>query len=158
MLTLTEAARVAHKSKAALLEAIRNGRLSAKRGEAGQWAIDPAELFRVYPQNQVQNRDLPPVGTGSETTGDDRFQNAISRLEIELQNQARTAERERKLLETTIDDLRQDRDHWRQQATHLLTYQPRPVPPRPARAGFWWALVVAAGIAAGVAAWQFWPL
>ena len=63
-LTLNQAAKVAHKSKAAILEAIRSGRLSAARDDLNQWQIDPAELFRVYPQDQSQtgdeNRDQPP--------------------------------------------------------------------------------------------------
>ena len=47
--TLNKAAEISHKSKAALLKAIRSGRMSAKQNELKIWEIDPAELHRVYP-------------------------------------------------------------------------------------------------------------
>lgn len=152
-LTLNQAAKTAHRSKATLLAAIRSGRLSATRDDINQWSIDTSELFRVYPP--VSSADLPGVGVGFEPRLGEQDQVQIAALERELENQARTAERERRLLETTIEDLRQDRDHWRIQATHLLT---SPQKPKAARAGFLWVLAVVALIAAGMAGWRFWPL
>ena len=43
--TLNQAAKACHKSKSAILEAIRSGRLSAGRDDKNQWQIDPAEPF-----------------------------------------------------------------------------------------------------------------
>ncbi len=40
------------------------------------------------------------------------------------------------LLESLLDDLKADRDHWRQQATALLTHQQQP-PAEMARLGLW---------------------
>jgi hypothetical protein len=40
-------------------------------------------------------------------------------------------QRERQQLESQIDDIKQDRDYWRQQATHLLTDQSRKPEPEP---------------------------
>ncbi len=48
-LSLREAADEAAVSKSTILRAIRAGRLSAGRTDDGGYAIDPAELFRVYP-------------------------------------------------------------------------------------------------------------
>ncbi len=134
-LTLNQAAKVAHKSKAAILEAIRSGRLSAKRNELGQWEIDPAELFRVYPQNQSgtgdENRDLPP----EENHPTPVLLEKIASFEERLRAIEAERERERRQLEGQITDLKADRDHWRQQATALLTHQQQP--PAETRPGFW---------------------
>ena len=135
-LTLNQAAKAAHKSKAAILEAIKSGRLSADRNELQQWQIDPAELFRVYPQNQSdtssENRDQPLEENHATAVLLERiakFEERIIASEVERA-------RERRQLEGQIDDLKADRDHWRQQATMLLTHQPEP-----ARPSFWrWLL------------------
>ena len=135
-LTLNQAAKVAHKSKAAILEAIRSGRLSAKRNELGQWEIDPAELFRVYPQNQsktgTENRDQPP----EENHPTPILLEKIASFEERLRATEAERERERRQLESQLDDLKTDRDHWRQQATMLLTHQPEPKA-QPTAAPFW---------------------
>ena len=49
MLTLGESARLTRTSKTTLTRAIRAGRLSATRRDDGSYAIDPAELSRVFP-------------------------------------------------------------------------------------------------------------
>ena len=135
-LTLNQTAKVAHKSKAAILEAIRSGRLSAKRNELGQWEIDPAELFRVYPQNQSEtgreNRDQPQVENHTTPI----LLEKIASFEERLRATEAERERERRQLESQLDDLKTDRDHWRQQATMLLTHQQQP-PTETARPGFW---------------------
>jgi hypothetical protein len=48
ILKLSQAAKLAGKSKTTLLRALQTGRLSGKRDDAGQWTIDAAELSRVY--------------------------------------------------------------------------------------------------------------
>jgi hypothetical protein len=47
--TLGEAAKATGKSKATISKAIKSGRISAKKGDTGAFAIDPSELHRVYP-------------------------------------------------------------------------------------------------------------
>ena len=64
MLTLGQAAKEVGKSKTAIANAIKEGRLSANRLENGQYQIDPAELFRVY---QSINRQEESKGVQSET-------------------------------------------------------------------------------------------
>ena len=65
------------------------------------------------------------------------------------------------------DDLRQDRDHWRQQATNLLTHQPanqNPLPRQetPAKRRAWPVLVAllafAGGMAGGLYAMRYYGL
>ena len=61
--TLGQAARATGKAKPTIAKAIQVGRISASRTADGAWAIDPAELHRVYPLTQQMNgqelRDLP---------------------------------------------------------------------------------------------------
>ena len=49
LLSLSQAAKETGKSKSVIANALRKGWLSGKHGVKGQWEIDPAELFRVYP-------------------------------------------------------------------------------------------------------------
>ena len=122
-LTLNQAAKAARKSKAALLEAIRSGRLSAARNALQQWQIDPAELFRVY----------PPPKTEPVTRNPESLQLEIDGLRREIQ------QRDERFndMRTQVDDLKTDRDHWRQQATALLTHQQQQPPAETPRPGFW---------------------
>lgn len=120
VITLGEASRRTGKSKAAIIKAIGSNRLSASKSEAGQWQIDPAELFRVYPPlSEPANGSTPDVNTV---------------VSVEL-----AVLRERcGQLENQLADLREDRDRWRAQAekaTLLLTdqraQQQEPLPPAP---------------------------
>ena len=49
MISIREGAIATGKAKPTILKAIKSGRLSASKTEKGEWEIDPAELFRVYP-------------------------------------------------------------------------------------------------------------
>jgi hypothetical protein len=63
MYTLGQAARATGKAKPTIARAIQTGRISASRSDDGSWAIDPAELHRVYPMtgngNGTMLRDVP---------------------------------------------------------------------------------------------------
>src|SRR3954470_21717288 len=47
--SIRDAARQAGVSRSSILRAIQSGRMSAPRKDDGGYAIDPAELFRVFP-------------------------------------------------------------------------------------------------------------
>jgi hypothetical protein len=49
--------------KSTVLRAIKAGRISGTKDEQGEWHVEPAELQRVYPPDQVGGR--PPVGRRS---------------------------------------------------------------------------------------------
>lgn len=110
--TLGEAAKATGKSKSTISKAIKNGRVSANKGESGAFAIDPSELHRVYPATveckQAEPRRTPKVD--SEDGG----------LIKELQARLEATQERLNDKETVINDLREDRDRWRQQATALL--------------------------------------
>lgn len=61
--TLGQAAKATGKSKPAILDAIKSGRISASRDDRNQWQIDPAELHRVYAPavqvNETEHKETP---------------------------------------------------------------------------------------------------
>lgn len=106
-LSLSQAAKLTGKSKSTINRAVKSGKLSATRHENGTYSIDPAELtraFEVEPLEGAKTRDTD--------SGEDRLIGRIEMLEAMLN-------REREI----SDDLKEDRNRWRQQATALLTDQ-----------------------------------
>ena len=121
MIGMTEAAKLTGKQRQTIHKAIKEGRISAVRTESGEWRIDPAELFRVYqPVSTVNDNQSREVDTSL------RIVDSGLQREVEL---LRERIREK---DGIIDDLRQDRDHWRQQATALLTDQRATAPQKAA--------------------------
>jgi hypothetical protein len=159
--TLGQAAKATGKSKPAILDAIRAGRLSAIRGERNQWQIDPAELHRVYAPavqvNDTEHKETPLNGS----------ENALLRQQNEhLKTQLVT-------LEAVAADLRKDRDDLSRKLdaeaeerhvaaaeirrlTLMITHQPanQNPPPRqeaPAKRRAWPVLVALLALAGGMA-------
>jgi excisionase family DNA binding protein len=124
--TLGTAARATGVSKSTIYRAIKSGRLSASRSDTGDYAIDPAELHRVFPPvtadaNRSGNGPATPDATPSKSD-ETALHNA--RLQAEIAASALIAE----LLRRQLDDTRHDRDHWRGQAQRLALPPPPPVP------------------------------
>lgn len=130
--TLGDAAKATGKSKTTLHRAIKSGRISASKAEDGSYAIEPAELHRVFPAVTAK----APEGL-SPRNDEEQLSNTLTALRTQLEIQEKERDRERTLLQETIADLREDRDKWRQQATSLLTDQ-RSEPPAPGRRRRWW--------------------
>lgn len=104
-LTLSQAAKETGRSKSTIFKAIESGKLSYIEKTTAGYKIDPSELFRVFPIDGKTNKE---------------------NVEIE---QLRTIEndflrRENELLKQQIEREREQTDHWRRQATMLLTHQP----------------------------------
>ena len=104
LLTLGQASDECGKHKSTILDAIRKGRLSAKRDDKNQWQIDPAELFRVYPQHLTEHQTEHP-----NTDLIDALRAQIEQLKSQVKREQENA------------------DNWKNQATMLLTHQPEPV-------------------------------
>ena len=121
--TLKQAAESVGESKTALLRAIQSGKISAKRGNHGQWLIDPAELHRVY---------TPTAGVGRASGG--ASETGVSESEIRLLHDMLTDQRTTiEGLENVISDLMarldreaDDRRRAYAQLTGLLTDQRQP--------------------------------
>ncbi len=122
MFTLGEAAREVGKTKTALANAIKSGRLSATRDDKGQYQIDPAELFRVYPAKSLEVGDARPHETAT--------------LQRENELLREQLDREREINRRLFDRLDEEATE-RRKLTALLTHQPQPAAPETARPGFW---------------------
>lgn len=119
--TLSQAARACKRSKSTIANALETGRLSGRKNDVGNWEIEPAELFRVFP-SELAGTGTEPFRTAPENhdrTGSEQLLERLRTLEIER-------ERERRQLESTIEDLRQRLDVESRKVLALLTYKPEP--------------------------------
>ena len=123
-MTLAEAAAACGIDKSTVRRAVRSGRISGTRDEGGVWRIEPVELHRVFP---------PAV---ARTEGD----TAAAPLHALPDAAAAATDALVAELRAVIADLRQDRDHWREQAQRLaLPKPPDPAPvPAEAKRRSWW--------------------
>ncbi len=123
-MTLSEAAAWAGKGRPAILKALQKGTITGRKDESGQWRIDPAELARVYGPGNTQDRSsVVPSSTPDIAQG-----MAAKDRELVLLREMLAEVRDER------DDVRQDRDRWREQTerqTLLLTHQQQPAPTAP---------------------------
>lgn len=112
----SQAAKAVGKSTPTITRAIKNGKLSATPRNGGGWVIEASELFRVWPP--ITNEDnVTPKMLGHETPPE------TSMLQREVE-----------LLREMLDDVKSDRDYWREQAgkiTSVIEDHSRKTP------GFW---------------------
>jgi excisionase family DNA binding protein len=134
-LTIGEAAQQTGKSKSTLSRAIKQGKISASRNDDGSFSIAESELFRVY--KRVWNAT---VETAIKSQNDaDATPHATPEKDIEiltLRVELRAAQEKIDDLKQQTDDIREDRDHWRQQANRLLA-APQTTQQAEQKKGFW---------------------
>jgi len=132
-LSLGQAAKLAGVGKTTLSRAIKAGKISANRRDDGSYEIDPAELGRVYeiksetPETVTATRPVVHHTTPAVTPD--------AAMQTELTGARQLIE----LLKAQVEDLRGDRDGWRQQAEttqRLLTHVQQASEPSAARP--WW--------------------
>lgn len=111
-LTLGQAAKASGISKSALSKALKNGRVSYVAKTDAGYEIDPSELFRVFPPKPTQPVAGEQLSTPPETgrTVDDPEKQLLRELL-----------RER---DARIEDLRSERDDWKEQAQRLALAAP----------------------------------
>src|SRR3954466_6102931 len=80
-LSLREAAEQTGTSKSTIFRAIRAGRLSADKDSDGNFAIDPAELFRVYPP---KSEEVAPARAVNRAEGHDAI--TLDTVELRVRN------------------------------------------------------------------------
>lgn len=97
----SQAAKKVGKSIPTITRAIKNGKLTAKPRDKGGWIIEASELFRVWPAIS-NDSDVTPSMLGSET----RNETSALRREVEL-------------LREMLDEVKTDRDSWREQANKI---------------------------------------
>jgi chromosome segregation ATPase len=115
---LTEAARLTGKDASTITRACNSGRLSFMRDDAGNRIFDVAELERVYGKLRTPEEQQAHDALGQDLT-------ALHEAELRAKDAEIAAlQREKRLLEDVIADLRRDREKWQEQAgqvTRLLT-------------------------------------
>ena len=116
-LTLIQASEVTGKDRSTLYRAIKKGKLSGELQDDKSYLVDRSELFRVYPESVVS------VATHKDATGamQQLAQDAQGNAQAELIEALRT---QIDLLKESLGRERDNADHWRNQATMLLTHQP----------------------------------
>jgi hypothetical protein len=122
--SLGMAAKATGVSKSTILRAIKAHRISAGKTDTGDWQIDPAELHRVFPPERAAEQAVERGATAPE------------HHETALQAQIDGLRQVSELLRAQLDDVRADRDAWRDQAQagqRLLA-----PPERPPRRVPWW--------------------
>ena len=120
-LTLNQAAKTCGRSKSTLLDAIRSGRISAPKDDRGRYAIDPAELHRVFPF-QASDRSADRFPEPQPT--------ALGNRPTALAD--RGLEREVELLREMLAKAEANADHWRilAERQQALLEDKRPKEPR----------------------------
>jgi len=111
MISLSEAADAAGVSRSTMLRAIKKGKISAVRNETGGFEIDLSELCRVWP-GATLNRSV------TQDDAPQRSDDASTDVTILLLRAQLEAERQ------LTEELRTDRDAWREQAQRLALPQP----------------------------------
>lgn len=123
--TLGQAANATGKSKSTILKAIKNGRISAKKDDLGNWSIDPAELSRVFEVTVLSNTKSNETEHPSNTPRTPSEASEIAHLKALLEAQrALLAEKDAR-----IADLRQ--------AVMLLAPPKNQAPELPRRRSLW---------------------
>jgi hypothetical protein len=109
--SLGMAAKAAGVSKSTVLRAIMSHRISASRTDTGDWQIDPAELHRVFPSERAVERTAARGATAVQRLAQ-RGAAEHDALQAQIAGLREVAE----LLRRQLEDVRADRDAWREQA------------------------------------------
>jgi hypothetical protein len=121
--TLGEAARAVNRSKSTLSKAIKSGRLSCMSREGGEYQIDAAELFRVFPANSNSNPEIERLATP-----EGNWRTAVLQAQLEgLSGELEQVKSERDDLRRRLDSEAEER----RKLTALLTDQRQPQPQQP---------------------------
>lgn len=123
MLTLGQAAKEVGRSKTALTNAIKSGRLSSNKLDDGSYSIDPSELFRVY-------SPVDPVVAGKHVHTLTTYVNPTGHIQTELlRDLIEQVKSERDDLRKRLDDTESSRQRMELELTRLtllLTHQSTP--------------------------------
>jgi len=121
--SLSEAAKATGKNKTTIQRAIKNGKISASKGDSGSYGIDPAELHRVFPPVAAQHPQSNDTQQGKSAS----INNTLGRvLELEKElavahERANGLEAQKEQMADTINDLRKRLDSSEGRVTALLS-------------------------------------
>jgi excisionase family DNA binding protein len=121
-LSLGQAARLAGVGKTTIARAVRSGRLAATRTDTGSYLIEIGELERLYPL-----RAPGDTGATDDATGGAVHQATIKATTAALAGEVASLREMLAMMREQLDDVRHDRDRWRDQAERLALAPPKPV-------------------------------
>ena len=136
--SLSEAAKATGKNKTTIQRAIKNGKISATKGDSGSYQIDPSELHRVFPPIVAQDDAQHKQSNGAQPGGFSSTNSSLSRvleLEKELavaQERANGLEAQKDQMADTISDLRKRLDSSEGRVMALLADSNKP------KRSSWW--------------------
>jgi hypothetical protein len=122
MYNLMSAAAAAGVNRSTVLRAIKAGRISAQRDATGGWQIDPAEFHRVFPP-------LPRPGPASPQQDQQQIDAQVALLRNLVEHLRKDMEARGEDHRRREQDLRQDRDHWREAFQAAQRQLPAPAQP-----------------------------
>lgn len=135
--SLSEAAKATGKNKTTIQRAIKNGKISAPKGDSGSYEIDPSELHRVFPPATTQRDAQHPQSNNTQQNKLASINSDLSHvLELEkdlavARERANGLEAQKDQMADTINDLRKRLDSSESRVTALLTDN------RPKRRSWW---------------------
>lgn len=121
--SIGQAATATGKSKSTISRAIKSGRISATRSDSGTYLIEPSELHRVFPAVAGNGSATPQMK--QHATQDGTPESALLKQEITH-------------LKALVDDLKQDRDRWHNQAQKITAL----VEDRTGKSKGWWKKLI----------------
>ena len=137
--TITQAAEVVNKGRSTLHRAVKEGRLSAYRGDGGTYYIDASELARVFPMaaHEQPKRDAMAHHDTPSETELATLALRVSMLETALEREREAVVREREVADRERDvsnDLRRRLDRAEERVLALTHQAPQGPPEPPAKA------------------------
>lgn len=126
-LTPQQAATRANVSRGTIMNAIKDGNLSAMRDNRNRWQISADQLAKWLSDRTDNISDKPVTNNTIELPPPDRNAIRVAVLEAELKGK-----------DQRIADLERDRDSWKEQAQELARRPLEPIPPAPVKRRRWW--------------------
>ncbi|TBN45499.1 hypothetical protein EYF88_17285 [Paracoccus sediminis] len=125
--SLSEAASATGKNKTTIQRAIKNGKISASKGDNGSYEIDPSELHRVFPSTTTKTVAQHLESNDAQHTTNATSNSSLARI-LELEKELAVAheranglEAQKDQMADTISDLRKRLDSSEGRITALLS-------------------------------------
>jgi septal ring factor EnvC (AmiA/AmiB activator) len=125
--SLSEAAKATGKNKTTIQRAIKNGKISASKGDSGSYEIEPSELHRVFPPVAAQRDAQHRQSNDTQQSKSASINSDLARV-LELEKELAIAhervnglEAHKEQMADTINDLRKRLDSSEGRVTALLT-------------------------------------
>ena len=124
--SLSEAAKATGKNKTTIQRAIKNGKISASKGDSGSYEIEPSELHRVFPPVAAQRDAQHRQSNDTQQSKSASINSGLARV-LELEKELAVAhervnglEAHKEQMADTINDLRKRLDSSEGRVTALL--------------------------------------